>query len=252
MISSRQLQTKHNYTKPMPNSEQSFVDRAQKSHALLSALNVFTPVFTPPDEAISMVNFSTYLNTVDSANLEVENTRSFLAVAQAVRRSASEGAQKLVTQIVNFVKSNPAWKVDFSRIKELADKVRTVRPKARQPAIPPPTPLKPRDRGDGSYAEIAQHFKALSAKLVAMPAYVPPDVNIQTGAIGSLASQLEANNDAVDMKVSDYDRALKVRYAFYFDEETGLAVKFAAIKAAVKGQYGQGSTQFAQVRGMRW
>lgn len=133
----------------MPNSEKSYADRDQKSHALLAALNVFVPVFTPADSAISIVNFTSFLITVGSANEEVENTRSFLAAAQVVRRTASEGAQKLTTQIVNYVKSNPAWKVDFPRIKELCDKARTVRPKAKQPATPPPTPQKPRDRGDG-------------------------------------------------------------------------------------------------------
>ena len=236
----------------MPNSEQSFADRAQKSHALLSALNVFVPVFTPPDSEISIVNFTSFLVTVDSANEEVENTRSFLAAAQVVRKTASDAAQKLTTQIVNYVKSNPAWKVDFSRIKELADKARTIRPKAKQPATPTPTPQKSRDRGDGSYAEIAQHFKALSAKLSALAGYTPPDANIQSAAIATLAGQLEANNDAVDTKVSDYDKAVEARYALYFEEGTGLAAKFAAIKAAVKGQYGQNSTQFAQVKGMKW
>ena len=236
----------------MPNSEKSFPDRAQKSHALLAALNVFVPVFTPADSAISTVNFTSFLITVDSANEEVENTRSFLATAQVVRRTASEGAQKLTTQIVNYVKSNPAWKVDFPRIKELCDKARTVRPKAKQPATPPPTPQKPRDQGDGSYAEIAQFFKALSAKLGALSGYMPPDANIQASAIGTLAGQLEANNDAVDTMVSDHDKAVEKRYALYFEEGTGLAAKFAAIKAAVKGQYGQNSTQFAQVKGMKW
>ncbi len=236
----------------MPDSEQSFPDRAQKSHALLTALSVFVPVFTPPDSAILTVNFTSFLVTVDSANEEVENTRSFLAASQMVRKTVSEGAQKLTTQIVNFVKSNPQWKMDFPRIKELCDKARSVRPKAKQPATPPPTPQKTRDRGDGSYAEIAQHFKALSAKLGGLTGYSPPDANIQPGVIASLASQLEGNNDAVDTMVSDHAKAVENRYALYFEPGTGLGAKFAAIKAAVKGQYGQNSTQFAQVKGMRW
>ncbi len=236
----------------MPNSEKSFPDRGQKSHALLAALNVFVPVFTPPDNEISMVNFSNFLITVDSANEEVENTRSILAAAQVVRKTASDAAQKFTTQIVNYVKSNPAWKVDFSRIKELCDKARRVRPKSKQPATPPPTPPKPHDLGNGSYAEIAQFFKALSAKLSALSGYTPPDANIQAAAIATLAGQLEVNNDMVDTRVSEHDKAVEARYALYFDEVTGLAVKFAAIKAAVKGQYGQNSTQFAQVKGMKW
>ena len=41
-------------------------------------------------------------------------------------------------------------------------------------------------------------------------------------------------------------------HAKNFTPVTGLADVFAAIKQAVKGQYGPGSTQYAQVKTMRW
>ena len=243
----------------MPNSEKSFIDRTQKGQALLNAITGFTPTFTPPDISLNVMNFTAFMVTVDSANNEVANTKTQFTDAVTARKTASDAAQKLATRVVNFVKSNPAWKLKFPRIKELADKVRAIKPPRSTPTPPtpppgtPPTPPeKPRDRGDGSYAEIAANFKTLSVAANALPGYMLPGTDIDGAALTALASQLETNNSAVGTTDTELDEAQRKRVEIFYDPATGLAAKFAAIKAAVKGQYGQSSTQFAQVKGIKW
>ena len=243
----------------MPNSEKSFIDRTQKGQALCTAITGFSPVFTPADSSLTPVNFAAFMITVDSVNLEVGNLRTTFSNAVTVRKEASDAAQKLVTRVVNLVKSNTAWKLKFPRIKELADKVRAIKPPRKTlppptppPGTPPTPPDKPNDRGDGSYAEIASNFKLLAAAVNALPGYSAPGTDIDGPALTTLAGQLESNNTAVGLADSQLDEAQRARVDIFFAPETGLHDKFQAIKAAVKGQYGQSSTQFAQVKGMRW
>ena len=176
-----------------------------------------------------------------------------------LRISDTDKAQKLCTQIVAYVSSNAAWKLQFPRIKQLADKVRgikpprkTLPPPAPQPGEPTPPPAKQRDRGDGSYAEIEANFRALVAAAAGLVGYAPPDVGIQSATLGSMALSLTEDNASIVTTDQALDDAQRARYALFYEPETGLADKFKAIKNAVKGQYGQASTAWASVKGMRW
>ena len=243
----------------MPNSEKSFINRTQKGQALCTAITGFTPVFTPADSSLSPVNFAAFMVTVDSANLDVGNARTFYSNAVTARKAASEAAQKLTTRVVNFVASNPAWKLKCPRIKELADKVRAIKssrktlpPPTPPPGTPPTPPDKAHDRGEGSFAEVAANFKMLATAVNALPGYSVPGTDIDGPALTALAAQLEANNSTVGTTDTALDEAQRARVEIFYAPETGLKDKFQAIKKAVKGQYGQSSTQFAQVKGMRW
>lgn len=243
----------------MPNSEKSFIDRAQKAHALLAAITGFAPAFTPMDNSLTPVHFESFLSAVDYSNIEVGNTKTAFSNAVTARKAASAGAVKLTTQVVNFVQSNSGWKLKFPRIKELADKVRAIHPPrntppppAPLPGLPPPPPGKPRDRGDGSYAEIAINFRLMVTAVGVLSGYSAPGTDIDLPALTALAAQLESNNLIVGTADSQLDNAQRARNAVFFYPETGLADKFQTIKKAVKGLYGQSSTQYAQVKGMRW
>ena len=243
----------------MANSERSFIDRHQKSVSLVSAAIGFSPAFAPFDNSLTTVNFSTTLTAVATANTAVGTARTDFSNAVQTRLALVQGVPKLTTRIVNYVKSNPSWKVQFPRIKELGDKVRKIKPPlktatppAPQPGQPTPPPEKPRDRGDGSYAEIAENFKLLVAALNALPGYAPADPEITLATLTALGTQMEANNLTVGAADTALDTAQRTRYALYYDEGTGLADKFAAFKQEVKGQYGQSSTQYAQVKGIKW
>ena len=243
----------------MANSETSFPDRAQKAQLLLTAITAMSPAYAPLDNALLTVNVTALLQQVTVANIAVGNAKTAFSNAVQARLAAVKDIPKLATRVVNNVKTNPAWKVQFPRIKELCDKVRRVKtplkttaPAAPQPGQPPAPPQKPRDRGDGSYAELADFLKLLGTAVNALPGYNATDPDMTGPALNALGPQLEAQNLLVGNADTALDTAQKERFALYFTPETGLADVFAAIKQAVKGQYGPNSTQYAQVKTIRW
>ena len=243
----------------MADSNRSYTERQQRASVLATTITDMTPAFSPMDPALSIANFGTFVAQVGSANEAVDNATTDFDTAVNTRMAQAKAAQKLTTQIVASIKSNSAWKANFPRIKELADKVRGSKPQTKTPPPPPPVPGQPlppepkkRDRGDGSYAEIASNFKALSNAVGKLAGYAPQDQALSTDALNTLGGQLVTNNDAVAEADSTLDAAQRKRFALFTDEDTGLATKFQAVKNAVKGQYGQDSAQYAQVKGMRW
>ena len=121
-------------------------------------------------------------------------------------------------------------------------------PPAPEPGEPAPPPAKKRDRGDQSYADIATSFKALSDAVGKLAGYTPPDSAISATNLATLRT----NNDSVAAKDTDLDGAQRARFAIFFAGEDCLQVKFQAVKNAVKGQCGQDSPQFAEVKGIKW
>ena len=243
----------------MPNSERSFPDRAQKTQLLLSAITIMSPPYAPLDNALLPANIAIFLTTVTAGNIEVGNSRTTYSNAVQARLAAVRDVPKLATRLVNYVKSNSGWKVQFARIKELCDKVRGVKPPlktpeppAPQPGVPTPPPQKPRDRGNGSYAEMVDFLKLLGAALNTLPGYNPADPDLSDGALNALGPQIESLNLIVGIAETTLISAQKHRLELYFTSGTGLADVFSAIKQTVKGQYGQASAQYAQVKNIRW
>ncbi len=243
----------------MANSERSFSDRLQKARSLSAATAIMSPAFQPADVTLGIIPFDNYLDTVSTSIDDVATALTDFSTAVQQRIFDTDKAQALCTQIVSYVKSNATWKLQFPRIKQLADKVRGIKP-PRQ-TLPPPAPnpgeptpplAKQRDRGDGSYAEIEANFKALVAAVTALAAYNPPDVAIKAATLGSMALSLSEDNASMAAADQALDDAQRARYALFYEPESGLAAKFKAIKDAVKGQYGQTSTEWGSVKGMRW
>ena len=240
-------------------SERSFIDRHDKGMRLVTACDLMEPVFTPADSALSIENFTTFLDTVAAANSDVATKDTAFSTLVTGRSTASDAAQLLVTQVVSYVKSNSAWKLVFPNIKKLGDKVRGIKPSrkiekppAPQPGQPAPPPVKTRDRGDGSYVEIAANFKSFVSAVGTAVGYNPPDDKIKIAQLATLAEALAANNEAVSTADQALDTAQRKRYALFYDRETGLMVKFQLGKAAVKGQYGLASQEYQTVKMIKW
>ena len=242
----------------MADSEKSFADRLQKMRNLRDALDTFTPTFSPADPNFSVTSLTTFITTVNGINGDVEASRNSWTNITNQREADVDTAKKRCTQIVNYVKSNAVWKLKFESIKRLCDKVRNIKPKRRPAPVPPPPPgatpgpaSPPRDRGDGSYAEIAGNFFALLGALGQLGGYVPPDDAIKLAAITTLSNALTADNGAVSVAEQDLAGTQSLRAEQYYGP-AGLAERFAGAKLAVKGQYGVSSPQWGQVKSMRW
>ena len=216
-----------------------------------AATATLVPIFTPVDLNLAPSSFMALITTVGNLNVALDGPGTMLSDAIQARVTDAKTAKTLTTQIVAYVKSNLVWKAKSARIKVLADKVRGF--KAPRPTPPPgPTPAKkPRDRGDQSFAEVAANFAALVGALNSLGNYNPPDNAIKLMALTQLSQRMGTNNGTVATAEQEVSEAQRNRYTGYFGTG-GLRERFAAVKLAVKGQYGQNSPQWAQVAGIRW
>ena len=129
-------------------------------------------------------------------------------------------------------------------------------PKPNVPVPPPeggvsPAEEKSRNKGEQAYVELAAHFGKFIAACSGAAGYAPPATVISLGTLNALLSQLRSLNEGLSSQGALLTKAQMQRQILYYGEN-GLEEKFQSAKAAVKGQYGQASANYAVVKGMKW
>ena len=243
----------------MPISETSYRDREGKSQSLLDTTNGFSPAFAPADTSLNGTNFTLFMTGVGTANTNVETLVINYTNNSTARIALVKSVRAAVTQAVGFVKSNKAWATQFKAVKMAADKMRGVSPPTKVelpappvPGTPPTPPSKPRSKGEQAYVELAAHLEQFITAITACAPYTPPSAAISLSTFSSYLSQFKGLNSFIGTLEAQLTSARESRNALYYDGDSCLERKFQSVKAAVKGQYGQASTQFGAVKSMKW
>ena len=232
----------------MPISEKSFRDRQGRAQLLEDALLLFSPLFAPVDTTLNAANFQILINSVNTANSNVENNEVTYTNASQARIALIKTIRDATTQALNFVKANKAWINQTKAVKMNADKLRGV----TTPTKVEPTPAKTRNKGDRAFVELAAHLSAFITSLVACSGYAPTDTAITIATFTSHSNNFIAQNAAVANAAVALTNARETRRILYFEGTTCLHKRFLAVKTAVKGQYGQNSAQYGTVKGIKW
>ena len=240
----------------MADSEKSFADRVQKTTSLLAAATGFTPTYTPADILFSLTTVTTKNTAAETANNNVAAALSTWSTAVQQRLAQSDLIKARATMLINYIKSNTAWKTQAVRAKQLADAIRNIKiaRKTTPPAAPgTPAAAAPRQRGGQSYAEIEQNWRSLVSLATSLPGYAPPitNTNLQTLNLTLTVTTMATLNDTIATTEEALSNIRQQRLDTYFGPD-GLAVKFAGLKQAIKGQYGPSSAQWTQVKGIKW
>ena len=233
-------------------SETSFRDREGKSQSLRDTTAGFTPTFAPVDTSLSATNFQTFIGGVSGANSNVETLVINYTNNSTARIALVKSVRAAVTQAVGFVKSNKAWATQFKAVKMAADKMRGMSPPAPAPGQPPTPPNKPRSKGEQAYVELAAHLEGFITAISACTPYAPPSAAITINTFSGALSQFRGLNSFICTLDTQLTSAREARLALYYEGDSCLERKFQSVKAAVKGQYGQASTQFGAVKSMKW
>ncbi len=242
----------------MPESEESYRDRQGKAQSLRDSTAGFTPVFAPPDTTLNATNFNTFISTVGAANTLVETLVINYTNNATARVALVKSIRSAVTQALGYVKSNKAWATNLKAVKVAADKLRGVRPPSNT-EVPPPVPEgtpppeaeKSRNKGEQAYVELAAHLGGFVTAITACPGYAPTAAEISIGTFSSLQSQFGGLNLFISDLASQLTTAREKRRRLYFVGDC-LQTKFQAVKEAVKGQYGQGGSEYGAVKGITW
>ena len=218
----------------------------------------FTPTFAPADTSLTATNFNTFIATVGAANTSVETLAVNYTTSATTRVALVKAIRSAVTQALGYVKSNKAWVNQFKAAKMAADKLRGVRPPSNTEPPPPPAPGAPatepeksRRKGEQAYVELTAHLGAFITAITSCAGYAPPATEISLSTFNGLLSQFNGLNGFISQLSTQITSARENRRRLYFEGDC-LKTKFQAVKDAVKGQYGQKSSEYGTVKGMKW
>ena len=243
----------------MANAETSHRDRQGKSLLLIDTSAGFSPTYTPGDSSLSVMNFNVFLGGVDAANTTVENLEVNYTNNATARVAMVKSIREATTQAVGYVKSNKAWATQFKAVKMAADKLRNIRPPTKTAPPPPPPPggdppaeAAKRNKGEQAYVELQAHLSSLITALTACSGYNPPCAAIALNAFHGMLSSFRGLNMFISQLTGQLTTAREGRRKLYYVGDSCLECKFQAVKNAVKGQYGQNSTEYGSVKGIKW
>jgi hypothetical protein len=231
-------------------SEQSFTDRVQRSEEPKVAVAAMSPAYAPADSAYTLAKLTTAIAAAKAANTAVDDARPPFQDETGDRAALVKLIGPLVTQSLAYVKSNTAWAKRYDAVKDLADKVRGVRPPKAKPIDPAPD-KKERKRGEQSYVEIASHLKRYIARLAGLTGFAPQDPKISPASLSGHQSKLDGLNQSLPALSQTLADTITDRQNAYTDS-AGLKFVIDGVKTSVKGQYGQASAEYKSISGMRW
>ncbi len=172
----------------MPDSEKSYYDRLQRAQTLHGAVSGFIPPYSSQRPEISMVNFGTFLTTVDGLNETASQEVTDYGEMASQRVALVKSMGPIMTRTMNCLKANPKWKAALRQTKTAADKFRGVRP-SRSTKPPQETGQpgkKTRNQSDRSYADLAGHFRRFVQAVKKAADYVPPADDLAIGSVLNL------------------------------------------------------------------
>lgn len=238
----------------MSDSERSFVDRVQKARSLHDACAGFTPVYAPPPQGVMLPAYFVKITACDAHNNAARDALVPWQEVVEMRSDTADTIKKTTTQLINYIKGSAAWRSKYTAAKRFADAIRGMKP-PRKPALPPAPdqpPASQHERGGQSFAELEANWRGLVTLTGGLSGYAPTEVKIQLGTLNGLLSSMHGHNGEFSKKDAALSEAQKDRFKGFLEEDMGLAALFIGVKTNVKGQYGNTSTQWAQVKGLRW
>jgi hypothetical protein len=238
----------------MADSEKSFSDRAQKSRQLHDACAGFAPVYAPPAGGTTLGTFMTKIQACETLNNMVTGNGSIWSEAVTQRISVTKTIKATTTQLINFIKGSTTWKSKLPAAQRFANAIRGMKPPPKPLPPPPPgtPPKKRRERGGQSFAELETNWRGLVTLATGLPGFAPTDSKIQASTLNGLLSSIKNLNDTIPGQEAALSESQQDRYKAYFEPEKGLEDLFKNVKTIVKGNYGSTSSQWAQVKGMKW
>lgn len=235
-------------------TESSFADRQARAVTMQVTIAGFAPAFAPSDTSVNAAGFLTFCGDVDAANTAVGAAVGTWHVLVEERQALVKVMKATSTRVLAYLKSNETFAGRLKTATVAANKLRGVTPKKpKAPEPPPPGPApKSRNSGDQSYADIAQHFKALIVSVTGLPGYAPVPVSnpITLGNLNGMLSTYSAKNNAITPVEVLWRDKVQDRAKIY-DGKKGLRDKMTTVKNAVKAQYGQDSAEYGAVKGIK-
>jgi hypothetical protein len=232
-------------------SESSFGAKLRKAQDIQTFVAGFTG-YNPPRAQESASGFLTFLNSIVTTNGTESSQEENYHVAVSLRHDAfvvkPSSVQKLLVQVKGAVESQFGKKsVEAATVNAIIKKMRNSK-LIKLPADPThPDQAKKLSQSEHSYGSWAQYFNDIINTLSQFTGYNPTNLTIRVTALQSTATQLTTLSNTVIQKIQALKTTRVSRSSMYDD----LRDRVQRIKAYVKAQYGNTSTEYNSIKGIR-
>lgn len=236
----------------MANAETTFADREGRGQLLSETVKAFSVPFTPTDVLIQPVNYDTFLGEVHTLNSDTNEKKSLYTTDSKARLVIVKDVKNRCSLTMNYILSVSDYKPYNSTIRNIVKKILHYKPPKSKLPNPeePPAEEKKRNRGELSFADVANRYDELNKVLGGIAGYDPTNADLKLLAMTALQTSFETKNKDMNELHGELSLLIRERKNIY-DGENGLRERMKAIKAAVRAQYGSKSEEYDAVKGIR-
>jgi len=242
-------------------TETTFGARLLHAQDLLASIQNLQNYSAPVAEQNS-ANFAAFLEVVKETNATQSGSKQLYQAAVKARDEAFNGKNSLRTMLPNiraaifaqYGKNSQQYAATSSLINKIQFR------KAKNPALPssPSTSGSTETPSNGSnsttsistsqqsYGSLLGNFNALIETLTQMSDYAPVNPALTITNLRLFSQQLENLNNAAAVRLQSLQQQQDARTNLY----TGLRVRTQQIKANIKSQFGQNSSEYKNVKGL--
>jgi len=232
----------------MEDSERSFADITGKATLIKESAEGFVPPFNSPNPDDAPLIFGAYIDSCINKNAEIGNVRQDYTTGSVDRKEIVKDVKTRALRSMTNVKSVVAYKPYAKGLEITYRKLRNY----KVPGAKKPDPdEKKRNKGEQSFADIANLFKTFIAGLTAIVGYTHLDVSLQLPALNALYTKLHNKNIAMAELSASENRLTPERRDMFYNKTTGLKARMLSVKDAVKNQYGPDSPEYLSVKSIR-
>ena len=237
------------------NSEVTFGARVANAETISTHLKSFTG-FVAPTADTSVANYDTLIAALKTNNSGIATQK--LAYSTAVDTRAKlffktpDSVEKLLSPITAVVKAKLGkTSKQATDIAALAVKIRGE--KKKKDDTPPVEGTEgekkePVSQSERSYGSMTQHFADIIATVTALDKdYAPANANINVDALTTKIDTIKTANNNVTATYGALKTSVDSRQNQYDD----LSARIQRVKDAVKSQYGNKSTEYNLIKGLK-
>ena len=232
-------------------SETTFGAKLRNAQDLVNIIQGFTG-YTPPRAQETVASMTTLINSIVTANASTANTmqlyKSAVAARQVAYKGTSTSIEKVLSPIKGAVDAQYGKKSPESASISSAIKAMRSTKLVKLPADPTKeTQEKSVSQSERSYGSILQSFNNLISSLQQFTGYNPSNTNLRIATLQATVTQINTLNNTVAQRIQVLKTNQTTRNTLYLD----LKERTQRIKSYVKAQYGNNSTEFNLIKGLK-
>ena len=231
-------------------SENTFGAKLRRAQDLLTFITGFVG-YTPPRTQESVASMTTLINSIVTTNSSESSQQENYKVAVDARQAAfsikNGSVEKLLSPIKGAVEAQYGKKsTEAVVVNAIIKKMRATKLKKAPSDPTKPAQEKAISQSERSYGSMTQFFNDIISNLTQFTAFNPSNNTIKIVALQTISTQLTTLNNAVAQKI----QPLKTIRASRLNQYADLKDRAQRVKAYVKAQYGNNSTEYNLIKGL--